>query len=55
MLLAIDIGNTNIEAGVLSFKAGEIKILKEVRFHTRQNITSDELGIFLLNFLSIIR
>ncbi|HNZ27081.1 MAG TPA: type III pantothenate kinase [Spirochaetota bacterium] len=53
MLLAIDIGNTNIEAGVLSFKAGEIKILKEVRFYTRQNITSDELGIFLLNFLSI--
>jgi len=51
MLVAIDIGNTNIEVGILPIKTGEIK--KSVRFYTRQNITSDEFGIFLLNFLTI--
>jgi len=53
MILAIDIGNTNIEVGVVPFKPGENKIKHSFRFYTRQNITSDELGIFIINFLSI--
>jgi type III pantothenate kinase len=51
MLLALDIGNTNIEIGVLNEEPGNLEIIQSVRFFTRINITSDELGLFIINFL----
>ncbi|MCI8622067.1 MAG: type III pantothenate kinase [Provencibacterium sp.] len=49
MLLAIDIGNTNIEFGVYD---GE-QILARFRLGTNRDITSDEIGLFLTQFFSI--
>jgi type III pantothenate kinase len=51
VLLALDIGNTNIEIGILSDSPGDTGVIAAVRFFTRINITSDELGLFILNFL----
>src|SRR5512138_2965197 len=51
MILALDIGNTNIEIGILNEKPGDLEIIHSVRFFTRINITSDELGLFIMNFL----
>lgn len=48
MLLVVDIGNSNIVAGV--FKGDEI--LGSWRLVTRSEKTSDEYGIFLLNLLA---
>ncbi|MDD4779366.1 MAG: type III pantothenate kinase [Tissierellia bacterium] len=48
MVLVVDIGNTNIVAGV--FKGDEI--LGSWRMVTRSEKTSDEYGIFLLNLLA---
>lgn len=49
MLLAIDIGNTNIEFGVYE---GE-KVQARFRLGTNRDITSDEIGLFLTQFFSI--
>lgn len=53
MILALDIGNTNIEIGILSDKEGSFDLITSFRFFSRINITEDEIGIFLLNCLSI--
>jgi len=45
MLLAIDIGNTNIVAGV--FDGGDL--LAHWRIGSEKNKTSDEMGVLLLN------
>ena len=47
MLLAIDIGNTNIEFGVFE---GET-LLRSARLGTNRDATSDEIGIFIRQFL----
>lgn len=49
MLLAIDIGNTNIEFGVYE-QAG---IRARFRLGTNREITSDEIGLFMMQFFSI--
>lgn len=46
MLLAIDIGNTNMEFGVFNGQ----KILGSFRLGTNRDITSDEVGLFLCQF-----
>jgi type III pantothenate kinase len=51
LILGLDIGNTNIEIGLLSEEFGSYEISHTIRFFTRLNITSDEFGIFILNFL----
>lgn len=48
MILAIDIGNTNMEFGVYE---GE-KLLASFRVITNREITSDELGLTLMQFFS---
>jgi len=53
LILALDIGNTNIEIGILSQTKGDLKVIESFRFFTRIEITSDEFGIFILNFLKI--
>lgn len=52
MILAFDVGNTNIVIGILYKEKNNFSIKAKVRFYTRTEITSDELGIFLLNFLA---
>lgn len=49
MLLAVDIGNTNIEFGV--FEKRELKC--RFRLGTNREITSDEIGLFLTQFFVI--
>ena len=49
MLLAIDVGNTNIEFGVLK----EGSLLASFRLGTNREITSDEVGLHLLAFFQI--
>ncbi len=51
LILAIDIGNTNIEIGVLSFKKDDFNILASFRYYTSLEITSDQMALFILNFL----
>ncbi len=46
MLLAIDIGNTNIEFGVFSGS----EIIASFRLGTNRDITSDEVGLFTSQF-----
>lgn len=53
MLLALDIGNTNIEIGLMSHKAGDYSIIDTARLFTRHVMTADELRIFLLEILRI--
>ena len=47
MILALDVGNSNITGGVFE---GETLVL-QFRKTTSQNLTSDEIGIFLLTVL----
>ena len=49
VLFAVDIGNTNMEFGVYD---GET-LIKSFRLVTRRDITSDEVGLTLRQFLSI--
>lgn len=51
MILAIDIGNTNIEIGVLADKPDDFNIIASARYYTRLDVTSDQMGLFILNFL----
>ncbi len=53
MILAMDIGNTNIEIGLLPEKKGTFEVLASARYYTRLDITSDQLGLFIINFLNI--
>ena len=48
MLLAIDIGNTNITIGLFN----ETSLIETWRIATSRNTTSDEYGINLLSILS---
>jgi type III pantothenate kinase len=52
MILGLDVGNTNIEIGLLKEEIDDLTILDSVRYFTRIKITSDELGLFILNFLN---
>lgn len=52
MLLALDIGNTNIEFGVF-LDNNSFDIIASFRFFTRTNITYDEIGLFIINYLNI--
>lgn len=54
MILAMDVGNTNIEMGLLNEAQGDFTIIDSIRYFTRVNITSDEFGLFLLNWLAHI-
>ena len=49
MLLAIDIGNTNIVLGVFQGK----KLIQHWKIQTESEKTSDEYGITLLNLFSL--
>lgn len=49
MLLAIDVGNTNIEFGVYEKSA----IKARFRLGTNRDVTSDEIGLFLSQFFMI--
>jgi type III pantothenate kinase len=49
----MDIGNTNIEIGVLPEKKGLFDVIASVRYYTRLDITSDQLGLFVINFLNV--
>lgn len=49
MLLAIDIGNTNMEFGV--FNQGEL--VGSFRLNTNRDITSDEVGLFTCQFFEV--
>ena len=48
MTLAIDVGNTNIEFGVYDSD----KLVSSFRMTTRHQITSDEIGLLIIQFLS---
>ena len=54
MILAMDVGNTNIEIGILNETPNDFTIIDSIRYFTRVNITSDEFGMFLLNWFSNI-
>jgi type III pantothenate kinase len=49
MLIAVDIGNTNI---VLGFMNGD-KVIGTYRITTKSNHTSDEYGLMIMQFLSL--
>ena len=49
MLLAIDIGNTNMEFGIFS----NGKLTANFRLVTNRHITSDEIGLLMRNFFEI--
>ena len=49
MLLAVDIGNTNMEFGVF-FKD---KLIANFRLVTNRHVTSDEIGLFMRKFFEI--
>ena len=48
MLLMLDIGNTNMKAGLFEGK----KLLHSWRLSTRRNYTSDEMGVFFVNLFT---
>ena len=48
----MDIGNTNIEIGVLSDKVDDLNVIASVRYYTRLDETSDQIGLFIYNFLN---
>ncbi len=52
MILALDIGNTNVEIGILKDEPNNYNIFASVRYYTRLDITSDQFGLFILNFLN---
>lgn len=46
MLMGIDVGNTNIKIGIIDTdKNGEFNLITGFRLTTKENLTSDELGI----------
>ncbi len=49
MLLVIDVGNTNMEFGVFNSK----ELVNSFRMGTNREVTSDEIGLMLTQFLSI--
>jgi len=49
MLFVVDVGNTNMEFGVYN----GVELVKSFRLVTRRDITSDEVGLTLRQFLSI--
>lgn len=49
MILAIDIGNTNMEFGICD----NDKVLAAFRLGTNRDITSDEVGLFVSQFFMI--
>jgi type III pantothenate kinase len=51
MLLAIDVGNTHITAGVFRGK----KLVHTWRLNTNREYTSDELGVHFINLLQSVR
>lgn len=52
LILAFDIGNTNIEIGVLPYKKNDFNIIASARYFTSIDITSDQMALFIFNFLS---
>ncbi|MBQ8136746.1 MAG: type III pantothenate kinase [Clostridia bacterium] len=48
MLLTLDIGNTNLKAGLFEGDS----LLHSWRLSTRRNYTSDEMGVFFMNLLT---
>ena len=55
MILAIDVGNTNIEFGVYDSAIsidGGARLIASFRMTTRHQITSDEIGLLIIQFLS---
>jgi len=55
MLLAIDVGNTNIAAGIFSQETSvePSKLIANFRLSTDKTKTSDEIGMMMLQFLSL--
>ncbi|HOJ65190.1 MAG TPA: type III pantothenate kinase [Spirochaetota bacterium] len=53
MLLCLDIGNTNIEFGIFTDRKNDFDIIASFRFFTHINITDDEIGLFVMNYLNI--
>ena len=53
MILALDIGNTNIEIGIIPEKKGLFDIIASARYYTNIDITTDQFAFFVLNFLDI--
>lgn len=53
MILAIDIGNTNIEIGVIPYKKNSFEIIASTRYYTNINVTSDQMALYVLNFLNV--
>ena len=53
MLLAIDVGNTNIVIGV--FRSDDWALLHSWRLTTLRERTSDELGILVTDLCALIR
>ncbi len=51
MILTVDIGNTNTVCGL--FSGEELRI--HFRFKTNLDVTADELGLLLINFLKVHR
>lgn len=49
MLLAVDIGNTNMEFGLFD----QNKLITNFRLITNRDVTSDEIGIFMSQFFQI--
>jgi type III pantothenate kinase len=47
VLLAIDVGNTNVSLGVFDARAGEAKLVQHWRMATHREQTSDEVAIAL--------
>ena len=47
----MDIGNTNIEIGILADTPHDFNIIASARYYTQLDVTSDQMGLFLLNFL----
>jgi len=53
MIIAIDVGNTNIEFGIFNDKKNDFNLIDSFRYFTKKDYTFDELGIFCYNFLSL--
>jgi len=53
LLLLADIGNTNIEIGIMNDKKGDLTVVQSYRYYTRANTTEDEFGFFLLNIVML--
>ncbi len=51
MLLAVDIGNTNIHLGVFSGTRDHAKLVRDWRIHTDPRLTADELALTIAGLL----